>query len=190
MNIALKNFRITGKGIDSNTLQSDYFYVGSEGIVFENLYIPLEAVSVVKMLRVADQPLKPYLIAIGIGLLMCVGGFASRKYFLALVGLAVLLYGVFMAYSTWKENQQKVYKILLKINNGECYTMIYGNLNFTVMVVNKIRSCVAEKKESKNYFFNKGTVNYISDNSIGKVCDNIYNGNMGSFMAGINNRSR
>lgn len=189
MNILFDKMKILGKGADKNAIECEYFYMGSEGFVFENLYIPLDAISIVKMLRIADEPLKPYVIMMCIGLFLFLGGISGKIIWLALIGFAILLIGGFLVYSTWKENKKKVYSILLKLNNGEQYTLTYGTLDFAVKVVNRIRTCIAEKKEAKNYFVNKGNLQCISDNSIGKVCDNIFNGNIGKILAGTNNSS-
>ena len=48
---------------------------------------------------------------------------------MTLIQLAVLIY---------EENKKKVYSILLKLNNGERYTLIYRTLDFTVKVANRI----------------------------------------------------
>lgn len=186
MNI-LDKMGITGKGTEGNTIRSDYFYMGSEGFIFENLYIPLDAVSVVKLLRIADKPLKPYLIMAVLGLLMCIGGITGKSFWLVVIAVAIILYGSFGIYITWKYNQVKVYRILLKLNNGESYTLAYGTLDDTVKVVNKIRLCITEKKMAKNYFVNKGNMQCISDNSVGKVCDNVFSGNIGKMLAGMQN---
>lgn len=113
------------------------------------MYIPLDAISIVKMLRIADEPLKPYVIIMCVGLFWFLGGISGKIIWLALIGFTVLIFGGFLAYSTWKENKKKVYSILLKFNNGEHYTLTYGTLYFAVKVVNRIRICNAEKMRRK-----------------------------------------
>ncbi len=112
---------------------------------------------------------------------MLIGGISGKIIWLALIGFVVLIFGGFLVYSTWKGNKKKVYSILLKLNNGEHYTITYGTLDFTVKVISRIRTCIAEKNEAKNYFVNKGNIQYISDNSIEKVCAKIFNGNIGKY---------
>lgn len=178
----LKN--IAGKGMNGNTIWSKYFYMGREGFVFQNLYIPLDAVSVVKLQRVEDNPLKPYLITAVIGLLFGIGGIVGGSLLITIIALAVLVYGIFGIYVNWKYNQAKKYRILLKINNGESYTLAYGDLDFTNKVVDKIRTCIMKKNEAPNYYVNNGNIELIGEKSVGKVCDNIFNGNVGNIAAG------
>lgn len=165
-------------------ISSKYFYVGSEGFVFENVYIPLEAVSIVKLLRIADIPLIPYLKMIGVGILLCIGGMILPYVLLILAGIIVMVIGGIRCFQAWIENQKRVYRILLKLNNGECYMLTDGNLDFTNNVVDKIRTCIMKKSKALNYYVNNGNIELIGEKSVGKVCDNIFNGNVGNIAAG------
>lgn len=182
----LERIKTLKKTSDENTISSDYFYVGSEGFVFKNVYIPLEAVSIVKLLRIEDIPLIPYLKMIGAGILLSVVGTVLPHALLILAGILVLIIGGIRCFQAWIENQKKVYRILLKLNNGECYTLTYGNLESTNNVVDKIRTCIMKRSKAPSYYINNGNIELIREKSVGKVCDNIFNGNVGNIAAGEN----
>ena len=54
--------------------------MGSEGFVFEYLYILLDAVSIAKLLRIADKPLEPYLVMMSVGLFLCIKTIGANSF--------------------------------------------------------------------------------------------------------------
>lgn len=167
-----------------NEISGNEFYIGNGGLIFHNLYIPIDAISVVKLLQLADEPLKPYIIGIIVGIVICFCGFPIGL----LIGLIVAVFFGWLLFSTIQENKNKVFKLLIKLNNGDTYTIAYGKLDFAVNIVNEIRKCVSEKNKVQNLHVVNGDIFNINDSSVGKVCGNIFGGDIEKFS--INNTNR
>lgn len=156
----------------TTTVSTKYFFINKGGFVFENLYIPMDAVSVVKLKQIEDVPLKPYIIALLVGLGVCL--------FALPVGIIITVVSAVLLFITWKNNQHKEYRLLLKLNNGDVYNLTYGDLDDIIEVVESIRLIVEEKFDGNLLINNSNTIN-INDNSVGKVCGNIFKGDTDVF---------
>ena len=164
----------------TTTVSTKYFFINKGGVVFGNLYIPMDAVSVVKLKQIEDVPLKPYIIALLVGLGVCL--------FALPVGIIITVVSAVLLFITWKNNQHKEYRLLLKLNNGDVYNLTYGDLDDIIEVVESIRLIVEEKFDGNLLINNSNTIN-INDNSVGKVCGNIFKGDTDDMQQFTNSKN-
>lgn len=104
------------------------------------------------------------------------------------VGIIITVVSAVLLFITWKNNQHKEYRLLLKLNNGDVYNLTYGDLDDIIEVVESIRLIVEEKFDGNLLINNSNTIN-INDNSVGKVCGNIFKGDTDDMQQFTNSKN-
>lgn len=157
----------------NKTIINDDIYIGQGIMKWGNCFIPLDAISIVELVRNKDKEYGKTPIVAAVSLLGVIALIISKMFLLALICFFIFIGCLLIIANIYDQNKTKVYTLFVRLNNGENHYLVHSNLDFIYRMMDAIKEGIDNRKSG--YFIdmsNNGNIQYNVDKSMGKFTDN------------------